>query len=48
MLPAPGNRLLGPRDLNRDVFTPEEESDRAGGEDADADDVRTEDRPDQP
>jgi hypothetical protein len=39
---------LGPRDPNRDAFTPEEESDLAGGEYAEADDVRTEDRPDQP
>jgi hypothetical protein len=39
---------LGPRDPNRDAFTPEEESDVAGGEYAEADDVRTEDRPDVP
>jgi hypothetical protein len=39
---------LGPRDPNRDVFTPEEESDLAGGEYAEADDARTADRPDQP
>jgi hypothetical protein len=39
---------LGPRDPNRDVFTPEEESDLGGGEYAEADDARTEDRPDQP
>ena len=39
---------LGPRDPNRDVLTPEEESDLAGAEYADADDVRTEDRPDEP
>jgi hypothetical protein len=39
---------LGPRDPNRDVFTPEEESDLAGGEYAEADDSRTVDRPDQP
>jgi hypothetical protein len=38
---------LGPRDPNRDAFTPEEESDVAGGEYAEADDVRTEDRPDE-
>jgi hypothetical protein len=42
------HRQLGPRDPNRDVFTPEEESDLAGGEYAEADDARTEDRPDQP
>jgi len=39
---------LGPRDPNRDVFTPEEESDLAGAEYAEADDPRTVDRPDQP
>jgi hypothetical protein len=39
---------LGPRDPNRDVFTPEKESDLADGEYAEADDARTEDRPDQP
>jgi hypothetical protein len=39
---------LRPRDPNRDVFTPEEESDLAGGEYAEADDARTADRPDQP
>jgi hypothetical protein len=38
---------LGPRDPNRDVFTPEE-SDLTGGEYGEADDARTEDRPDQP
>jgi hypothetical protein len=38
---------LGPRDPNRDVFTPEEESDLAGAEYAEADDARTEDRPDE-
>jgi hypothetical protein len=37
---------LGPRDPNRDAFTPEEESDLSGAEYAEADDVRTEDRPD--
>jgi hypothetical protein len=39
---------LGPRDPNRDAFTPEQESDLAGAEYAEADDVRTEDRPDEP
>jgi hypothetical protein len=39
---------LGPRDPIRDSFTPEEESDRAGGEYAEPDDVRTPDRPDEP
>jgi hypothetical protein len=39
---------LGPRDPNRDVFTPEEESDRSSAEYAEADDARTEDRPDEP
>jgi hypothetical protein len=39
---------LGPRDPNRDVLTPEEESDLADGEYAEADDARTADRPDQP
>jgi hypothetical protein len=39
---------LGPRDPNRDVFTPEEESDLASGEYGEADAARTEDRPDQP
>jgi hypothetical protein len=39
---------LGPRDPGRDAFTPEEESDLAGGEYAEADNVRTEDRPDEP
>ncbi len=37
---------LGPRDPNRDAFTPEEESDVAGIEYAEADDARTSDRPD--
>jgi hypothetical protein len=39
---------LGPRDPNRDAFTPEEESDLADAEYAEADEPRTEDRPDQP
>jgi hypothetical protein len=39
---------LRPRDPGRDAFTPEEESDLAGGEYAEADDARTEDRPDEP
>jgi hypothetical protein len=39
---------LGPRDPGRDAFTPEEESDLAGGEYAEADDARTQDRPDEP
>jgi hypothetical protein len=39
---------LGPRDPNRDVLTPEAESDLSGAEYAEADDVRTEDRPDEP
>jgi hypothetical protein len=39
---------LGPRDPMRDSFTPEEESDVAGGEYAEPDDARTRDRPDQP
>jgi hypothetical protein len=39
---------LGPRDPNRDAFTPEQESDLADAEYAEADDVRTEDRPDRP
>lgn len=38
---------LNPRDPNRDAFTPEAESDRSGGEYAEADDARTEDRPDE-
>ena len=38
---------LNPRDPIRDQFTPEVESDRAGIEYAEADDARTEDRPDQ-
>ena len=39
---------LGPRDPNRDAFTPEEQSDVANAEYAEADDARTEDRPDEP
>jgi hypothetical protein len=39
---------LGPRDPNRDVFTPEEESDLSDAEYGEADDARTEDRPDEP
>jgi hypothetical protein len=39
---------LGPRDPIRDSFTPEEESDVAGGEYAEADEARTHDRPDEP
>lgn len=39
---------LGPRDPNRDAFTPEEESDVADAEYGEADQARTEDRPDQP
>jgi hypothetical protein len=39
---------LGLRDPGRDAFTPEEESDLAGGEYAEADDARTQDRPDEP
>ena len=37
---------LGPRDPNRDAFTPEVESDIADIEYAEADDARTADRPD--
>ena len=39
---------LGPRDPNRDAFTTEEQSDVANAEYAEADDARTEDRPDEP
>ena len=39
---------LGPRDPNRDAFTPEEQSDVANAEYAEADDARTEDRTDEP
>jgi hypothetical protein len=39
---------LGPRDPNRDAFTPEEESDRTGAEYAEPDEARTADRPDDP
>ena len=39
---------LGPRDPNRDAFTPEKQSDVANVEYAEADDARTEDRPDEP
>jgi hypothetical protein len=38
---------LGPRDPNRDAFTGEVESDLAGAEYAEPDDVRTPDRPDE-
>jgi hypothetical protein len=38
---------LNPRDPIRDSFTPEAESDRSGAEYAEADDARTEDRPDE-
>jgi hypothetical protein len=39
---------LSPRDPNRDTFTPEAEGDLADAEYGEADDARTEDRPDQP
>jgi hypothetical protein len=39
---------LGPRDPNRDVLTPEEQNDLSGAEYGEADDARTQDRPDQP
>jgi hypothetical protein len=38
---------LGPRDPNRDAFSAEAESDLSGAEYGEADDVRTEDRPDE-
>jgi hypothetical protein len=38
---------LGPRDPNRDAFTPEAESDEADAEYAEADESRTHDRPDE-
>jgi len=38
---------LNPRDPTRDMFTPEEESDRAKVEYGEADDARTHDRPDE-
>jgi hypothetical protein len=38
---------LNPRDPNRDAFTPELDSDLAGAEYGEADDVRTHDRPDE-
>jgi hypothetical protein len=38
---------LGPRDPIRDTFTPEDESDLAGGEYAETDEARTPDRPDE-
>ena len=39
---------VNPRDPIRDAFTPEEESDLADAEYAEADDSRTPDRPDEP
>ena len=39
---------LDPRDPIRDSFTPEQESDRAGAEYGEADEARSEDRPDEP
>jgi hypothetical protein len=38
---------INPRDPIRDSFTPEEESDLAGSEYGEADDARTQDRPDE-
>ena len=38
---------LSARDLSRDTFTPEEESDLSGAEYGEADDARTHDRPDE-